>query len=519
MLDHEACYRAVHSRDARFDGVFYIAVTSTGIYCRPSCPAVTPKRANVRFYRTAAEAQSAGFRACRRCRPDVAPGSPEWNVRADLAGRAMRLITDGAVDRDGVAGLADQLGYSERHVHRTLLDEVGATPIQLARAQRAHTARVLLETTEMLVTDVAFAAGFASIRQFNDTIRTAYDRTPSELRRRDRARSTSAGVTAGAVTLRLAHRKPADIDGTFGFLGTRAVPGVEEVDGRTYRRSLRLPHGPGIAEVTPADGYLEAQLRLADPRDLAAAVARCRRLFDLDADSAAVDEALMADPALAPLIAARPGRRVPGVVDGDELAVRAVLGQQISVAAARGLAGQLVAEYGKPLDEPVGAVTHTFPTAGALSAVDPASFPMPRSRQRAMHELTDRLADGRLRLDPGAEWDETEAALLAVPGIGPWTAGYIRMRALGDPDVFLASDLGVRQGMARAGLPDDLRGAAAVAERWRPWRSYAQMHLWSVPNGAQRSAGARPDSWRAAQPNDSDLSALTTAITNERTTL
>jgi AraC family transcriptional regulator, regulatory protein of adaptative response / DNA-3-methyladenine glycosylase II len=486
MLDEEARYRAVHSRDARFDGVFYVGVTSTGIYCRPSCPAMTPKRENVRFYRSAAEAQSAGFRACRRCRPDVAPGSPEWNVRADLAGRAMRLIADGTVERDGVGGLAARLGYSERQLHRTLLDEVGAGPLRLARAQRAHTARILLETTALPVTEVGYAAGFASIRQFNDTIRAIYATTPSDLRRRRRTARKPAPV-AGAIELRLACRQPADLTGVLDFLAARAVPGVEQVEGRTYRRSLVLPHGSGVAELTPADGYLHATLRLADHRDLGAAVARCRRLFDLDADSAAIDEVLAADRVLEPRVADSPGRRVPGVVDGNEIAVRAVLGQQVSVAAARGLAARLVSAYGKPLDAPVGAVTHTFPTADALADVDPASFPMPATRQRTLHELTARLADGRVDLHPGADRDEVEHDLLTVPGIGPWTAGYIRMRALADPDVFLATDLGVRHGLAAAGLSSDARSAAAAAERWRPWRSYAQLHLWSLAGDHNRS--------------------------------
>jgi len=476
MLDFDACRRAAESRDARFDGIFFTGVHTTGIYCRPSCPAITPKRENVSFYRTAAEAQAAGLRACRRCRPDVAPGSPEWNIRADLAGRAMRLISDGVVDREGVAGLAGRLGYTERHVYRTLLAEVGASPIALARAQRAHTSRILLETTELPITEVAFAAGFASIRQFNDTIRVAFDRTPRELRTQAH---TKRRPTLGAIELRLAYRRPADLAGIFDFLGTRAIPGVEEMDGATYRRSLALPNGTGVAELTPDDGFVRVTLRLADLRDLSAAVARCRMLFDLDADSAAIDEAL-GDGPLAPYVAARPGMRVPGAVSGDELAVRAILGQQISVVAARNLAGKLTAAFGKPLDEPVGGVTHTFPSAAALAAVDPSEFPMPRARQRALHELTSRLADGTVRLDAGADRDETRSALLDVPGIGPWTADYISMRVLGDPDVFLASDLGVRKGMARAGLPDDSRGATEYAERWRPWRSYAQVHLWAL---------------------------------------
>ena len=479
MLDFDACYRAVHSRDARFDGVFFIGVTSTGIYCRPSCPAVTPKRQNVQFYRSAAEAQAAGFRACRRCRPDVAPGSPEWNIRADLAGRAMRLIADGTVERDGVSGLATRLGYSDRQIHRTLVDEVGAGPLRLARAQRSHTARILLETTDLPVTEICFASGFASVRQFNDTVRAIYASTPTELRSRARTRPDRSPVP-GAINLRLAYRRPADLDGLLEFLAMRAVPGVEEVDGRTYRRSLVLPHATGLVELTPTDGYLAATLRLSDHRDLAAAVARCRRLFDLDADSAAIDEVLAADEALAPLVRRTPGRRLPGAVDGGEMAVRAVLGQQISVAAARGLAGRLVADYGKPLDAPVGGVTHAFPTAEVLAEIDPAAFPMPRPRQGTLHELVSRLADGRVRIDAGVDWDETVRQLLDIPGIGPWTAGYIRMRALGDPDVFLASDLGVRQGMARAGLPDDPRAADVAADRWRPWRSYAQLHIWSL---------------------------------------
>jgi AraC family transcriptional regulator of adaptative response / DNA-3-methyladenine glycosylase II len=394
----------------------------------------------------------------------------------------MRLIADGAVEREGVSGLAARLGYSERQVHRTLVDEVGAGPLRLARAQRAHTARILLETTDLPVTELCFASGFASVRQFNDTMRAIYASTPSELRARVRRRP-SMTPTSGAINLRLAYRRPADLSGVLDFLAARAVPGIEEVDGMTYRRSMVLPHATGVVELTPEDGYLAATLRLSDHRDLAAAVARCRRLFDLDADSSAGDSALSADEALAPLVAESPGRRLPGAVDGAELAVRAVLGQQVSVAAARGLAGRLVAEYGKPLDAPIGGVTHAFPIAEALAEIDPAAFPMPRTRQRTLHELVSRMADGRLRIDAGVEWDETERKLLEVPGIGPWTVGYIRMRALGDPDVFLASDLGVRQGMALARLPDEPRAAEAAADRWRPWRSYAQLYIWALLTG------------------------------------
>nr|WP_174257522.1 DNA-3-methyladenine glycosylase 2 family protein [Phytoactinopolyspora alkaliphila] len=490
------CYRAVGSRDSRFDGIFYSGVTSTGIYCRPSCPARTPKRENIRFYRSAAEAQSAGFRACRRCRPDTTPGSPEWNVRADVTARAMRLIADGVVDREGVHGLADRLGYSERQLHRSLVDEVGAGPLRLARSQRSHTARTLLETTTLPITEIAFAAGFASVRQFNDTMREVYGSTPTALRTRAAkvaGKSRTGGRAediavcqgpAGTVQLRLAHRRPADILGLLQFLAVRAVPGVEEVVGTTYRRSVSLPHGPAVVELTPATGWVHAVIRLTDPRDLTAAVARCRRVFDLDADPGAVDAVLGSDPALRPLVEATPGTLLPGTVDGHELAIRGVLGQQVSVAAARTIAGRLVVAHGKPLDAPVGTVTHTFPHVDELASVDPATFPMPRSRQRTLHEVAARLADGRVRLDPGADRDAAERELQEIPGIGPWTSSYVRMRALGDPDVFLPTDLGVKHGMQALGLEPAPNAVAEHSQRWRPWRSYALMHVWAAATNA-----------------------------------
>ncbi len=492
--DFEQCYRAVSSKDGRFDGWFVTAVTTTGIYCRPSCPAVTPKRGNVRFLPTAAAAQRAGFRACKRCRPDAAPGSPEWNLRADTVGRAMRLIADGSVDRDGVTGLARRLGFSERHLHRQLVAELGAGPLALARAQRAHTARLLIETSELPFTEVAFAAGFPSIRQFNDTVREVFGTTPTELRRRSAHRGDPA---TGALTLRLRCRPPFDGAGLLGFLALRAVPGVELVDAtdaaapadaapRTYRRVLSLPHGLGLAALTPRAEHVDCTLRLRDMRDLSAAVERCRRLLDLDADPLAVDGALGADPLLGPLVRATPGLRVPGAVDGAELAVRAVLGQQVSVGGARTLAARLAAEHGSPLDEqlpscgPSSALTHAFPTAAAIAALDPERLPMPRARGRALIGLCAALADGGIQLDPGADRDETRQQLLALPGIGPWTAEYVAMRALGDPDAFPATDLGIRHAFARLDQPHDARAVAAIAERWRPWRAYAALHLWAT---------------------------------------
>ncbi|MFD7509262.1 AlkA N-terminal domain-containing protein [Streptomyces sp. NPDC059853] len=486
-MDDDSRYEAVRSRDARFDGVFYTGVRTTGIYCRPSCPAVTPKRANVTFHPSAAAAQAAGYRACRRCRPDAVPGSAEWNVRADAVGRAMRLIADGVVDRDGVNGLAARLGYSPRQVQRQLTAELGAGPVALARAQRAHTARILLRTTALPVTEIAFAAGFASVRQFNDTIRQIYARTPTQLRG---GRAPAPRDGAG-VPLRLAHRGPYAAREVFDFLARRAITGIEEITGgpgtRLYRRSLDLPHGTGVAEVgeSGGPGWLPARLRLTDLRDLTTAVQRLRRLFDLDADPYAVTERLAADPRLGPLAAERPGLRSPGAAQPHELAVRAVLGQQISVAAARTLAGALVAAYGKPLPAADGALTHVFPTADALADAPLTELGMPGARRRTLRALCAALTDGTVVLDPGADRETTEAALLALPGIGPWTAGYLRMRALGDPDVFLPGDAGVRHGLAAAGAgPGD-------AEGWRPWRSYAVHHLWRAAGDGRRTGAPR----------------------------
>jgi AraC family transcriptional regulator of adaptative response / DNA-3-methyladenine glycosylase II len=473
-MDDEQRYQASASKDARFDGMFFIAVTSTGIYCRPSCPAMMPKRENVRFYKTAAAAQEAGFRSCKRCRPDASPGSPEWNLRADVTARAMRLIADGVVDREGVAGLAEHLGYEQRQVRRLVTSELGAGPLALARAQRAQTARVLVETTKLPMGDIAFAAGFASIRQFNATILEVFDTPPTRLR--EKTAKSNKQAPPGVLRLRLAYRPPIDARRIFGFLAWRAIPGVEEFTDGRYRRTLTLPNGQGIfslRHVTDAS-FIECDLELDDLRDVTAAAQRARRLLDLDADPETVSSQLNADPLIGPLARACPGRRSPGHVDGDELAIRAVLGQQVSVAAARTLGARLTAEYGKPLSAPHGTLTHCFPDAATIAAADPATLPMPRSRARALVTLAAALASGEVCLDPGADRDEATAALLALPGIGPWTASYVRMRALSDPDAFLPADAGVRSALRLAG------GSAADAENWRPWRSYAVHHLWAT---------------------------------------
>ena len=500
--DFELCYQAASSRDPRFDGWFFTAVTSTGIYCRPSCPAMTPKRENVRFYPSAAAAQQAGFRACKRCRPDAAPGSPEWDGRADVVARAMRLIGDGIVDREGVPGLAARVGYSVRQLQRMLLAEVGAGPIAIARAQRAQTARVLIETTLLGMTEVAFAAGFSSVRQFNETIKSVFGTAPSELRKRVRPRGTAgvggrsrgehgrgaiapdsvldAGADVGApgsILLRLPFRRPLCPDNLFGHLAATAVPGVEEVVGDTYRRTLRLAHGPGIVELTPGPDHVACRMALSDLRDLTTAIARCRWLLDLDADPQAIDELLLGDPALAVAVAAAPGRRVPRCVDGSEMAVRAVLGQQVSTAAARTHAARIVAQCGEPLEDPRGGLTHLFPEPRALGEVHLA---MPAARTRTLRSLVGALSDGRLSLDSGCDRAEALAVLSELPGFGPWTTQVIAMRALGDPDAFPAADLGVRRAAEALGLAHASPALTAYAERWRPWRAYAVQYLWSL---------------------------------------
>jgi AraC family transcriptional regulator, regulatory protein of adaptative response / DNA-3-methyladenine glycosylase II len=489
--DPDRCYQAAQSKDARFDGVFFIGVTSTGIYCRPSCPARTPKRENVRFYPSAAAAQQAGFRACLRCRPDATPGSPEWNLRADVVARAMRLIRDGVIDREGVEGLARRLGYSVRQLNRVVTAEIGTGPLAIARAQRGQTARLLLETTDLPIAHVAFAAGFASVRQCNETMQQIFALTPSGLRGRvskAAARSRTDGATQG-IHLRLPCRRPFSAESVLQFLGSRAVPGIELLDGTSYRRSLRLPYGHAVVSLTaPAqseDGpaLVEADLHVSDLRDLTTAVSRCRQLLDLDADPVAVFEAFRNDPILGPLVKENPGRRVPGAADGFELAVRAVIGQQVSVPGARTVAGRLVLAAGDILPAPAGGITHLFPTPARLMELaesDPAAFSMPASRRRALASLAAAVEDGTVVIDPGADPTELRCSLVALPGIGPWTAEYVAMRALRDPDAFMPTDLGIRRAAHAFGFPDDPAHLTALTERWRPWRSYAMAHLWSM---------------------------------------
>ncbi|SDS48073.1 DNA-3-methyladenine glycosylase II [Microterricola viridarii] len=487
-------YRAMSARDARFDGQFITGVHSTGIYCRPSCPATTPKAANVSFYLTAAAAHEAGLRACKRCLPDAVPGSPEWNVRDDLAARAMRLIADGEVERSGVPGLAARLGYTPRHLGRVLQQELGAGPLALARAQRAQTARELLVNTRLPLTDIAFAAGFGSIRQFNETVAAVYQQTPSELRERGARRRGAQPVVAPGgpaepgttVSLRLPARAPFDGAGVLGFLGLRAVAGVESFESGAYRRAVRLPAGTATVALslagTPEAPFVSCEVTLDELADLAPLVSRVRRLLDLDADAAAIDAALAADPALTPAVARVPGIRVPGSMSPEETLFRALIGQQISMAAARTLLGRLAEALGDRLPAERGGWT-LFPTAAQIAAGGRGVLRGPVARIDTIMRVAEALASGELWLDVGESKEDLSARLMAVKGIGPWTAGYVSMRVLGSPDVLLTSDLAIRQGAARLGLPDAAAPLAAHGAAWAPWRSYAGMHLWRALAG------------------------------------
>ena len=486
-LSFDERYRAIDARDTRFDGQFVTAVRSTGIYCRPSCPARTPKPENVTFYPTSAAAHEAGYRACKRCLPEAAPGSPHWDLRGDTAARAMRLIADGVVEREGVVGLASRLGYSTRHLTRLLGAELGAGPLALARAHRAHTARMLLTGTALSVADVAFSAGFASVRQCNDTIREVFGLTPTELRAR--RHPGRVAVTPGEIDLLLPHREPLDAAGVFAWMAARALPGVEHATATSFARYLRMPGGPVWFELRHEAGRLRLRARLTQLSDLAPLVATARRLFDLDADPVAVDSALGAHPELAGALATTPGIRVPGAADPHEMLIRAMVGQQITVVAARTALTALATALGEvPFVSAEGkAQGLLFPTMTAIAERGTEVLRGPAARIRAITTVAGSLVDGSLRLTVGDDSADQRAALLAMPGIGPWTADYVRMRVLGDPDVFLPGDVAVRSGAAALGIPPEPRALTVWSERAAPWRSYLTAHLWrAAPVRASR---------------------------------
>jgi AraC family transcriptional regulator of adaptative response / DNA-3-methyladenine glycosylase II len=499
-LDASACYRALQTRDARFDGRFFVAVRTTGVYCRPVCPARTPRRENCIFVACAAAAQEAGFRPCLRCRPEASPGTPAWQGTSATVSRALRLIAEGALDDAPVEDLALRLGVGARHLRRLFLEHLGATPVAVAQTRRLLFAKKLIDETRLPMSEVAFASGFASIRRFNDAVRKTWDKTPRQLRHRRGAARISERDAAPeprpALELRLSFRPPFDWDALVAFLATRAIPGVEVVTPRRWSRSVRLGDATGVVEVAPVPGesQLEARLRVSGPTPLIRVSDRLRRVFDLSADPERISAALSSDPVLRPRLRAHPGLRVPGAWDGFELAVRAILGQQVSVRGATTLAGRIALVYGEKIPEGASSSasgpspSRLFPSAAALTEIDAAAVGLTRARTGAIEALARAVCSGELDLDVSSGLEDSVARLCALPGIGEWTAHYVAMRALCEPDAFPASDLGLRKALGTEASPASARALEARAERWRPWRAYAALHLWTPPD-----AGTRPN--------------------------
>jgi AraC family transcriptional regulator, regulatory protein of adaptative response / DNA-3-methyladenine glycosylase II len=481
-MDDDACYRALCARDARFDGRLFVAVRTTGIYCRPVCPARTPKRENVTFYPSAAAAQEAGYRPCLRCRPETSPDLAAWRGTSNTVSRALRLIESGALDDGDVDRLAARLGVGERQLRRLFRRHLGASPVAVAQTRRVLLAKQLIHDTHLPMAEVAMAAGFGSVRRFNETFQRLYARPPASLRRRGGADEPSEG--GGAVSITLPYRAPYDWEAMLAFLRLRAIPGVEAVDERRYARTIAVGADRGVLAVEPkARDRIAVTVRFPRISVLPAIIARVRRLFDLAADPAAIADHLGRDEALAPLVAKRPGLRVPGAWDGFELAIRAILGQQIAVVAARGLAGKLVRAHGETLAAPYAGIipglTHVFPSPERLAQVDFAALGMPKARGAALAGLTRAVIDDPHIFSPLAHLDESVAKLRALPGIGEWTAQYIAMRELREPDAFPAGDIGLMRALADAdGRRPSTAELKARAEAWRPWRAYAALHLW-----------------------------------------
>lgn len=481
-LDHRVCDRARRSRDARFDGRFFIGVTSTGVYCRPICPARAPKDEHVRYFPSAAAAEAAGFRPCLRCRPEASPGTPAWLGTSGLVSRALRLISDGALDDDGVEPLADRLGVTGRHLRRLFLQHLGATPLDVALTRRTHFAKKLLDETTLAMGEVALAAGFRSLRRFNSQVRRTYTRTPTQLRRLARCRGTASRPSPMArvadpecYRFRLAYRPPYDWDAVLDFLRARATPGVEHVEDGHYRRTIEIDGKSGAIDVSRLDAIhaLQLSVRVPDARALLRIVERVRRVFDLGADPAVIARHLRADPLLRRGLTRHPGIRTPGAWDGFELAVRAVLGQQISVPAATTIAGRIASMFGSPVPDDRG-LARLFPAPAQLVNADVERAGVMPARAETIRLLASHVANGSIAFDSCADGNLTVAALKALPGIGAWTAEYIAMRALGEPDAFPSGDLILR----RAAGNCSARELDRTSQAWRPWRAYAVMLLW-----------------------------------------
>lgn len=478
-IDRESCLAAFLGRDLRFAGRFYAGVKTTGVYCRPGCPAPLPKPRNVLFFPCAAAAEEAGFRACRRCRPETAPGTPAWAGTSATVARALRQIEAGLADDVPVADFAARLGVGERHLRRLFAEHLGASPLAVARTRRLHFARRLLDDTALRMSDVALAAGYSSVRRFNEAMRDAFGVPPTELRRAGR----EAGAPEAGIVLRLPFRAPFDAPSLFGFLAARALPGVEEAEAGAWRRTVEIGGEAGLVEARLASKGDALALRLEGPGPAAAFEAgrRAARLFDLDADPAAIGAHLSRDPLLAPLVARRPGLRVPGAWDPFETAVRTILGQQVSVKAARTLAARLVARFGRELPAGLarGSLARLFPRPSDLAEADVASIGIPSRRGETVRALAREVARGRLDFSPAASLDEALRRLSGIPGVGPWTAQAIALRALGEPDSFPAGDLGLLKALAGDGPVPSAAAADERARSWRPWRGYALIHLWT----------------------------------------
>ena len=468
-LNDDICYKALLSRDARFDGRFFTGVRTTGIYCRPVCPAVAPLRKNVVFLPTAAAAEAAGFRPCLRCRPETAPGTPAWLGTSTSVSRGLRLINTGYLDSHSVTDLADCLGLGERHLTRLFKEHLGASPVAIAQTRRVHFARNLLEQSDLGMTRVALAAGFGSVQRFNYLVKKVFGMTPTRLRSKSRHKPV-----AGGLTFKLPFREPYDWPALLSYLQGRAIPGVESVSGDTYRRTLLWGGKPGVMTVTrpAAQSHLRLTLEVASVDGIIDLVSRARRMFDCGADPALIADQLGDDPLLKPLLCRRPGLRLPVAWDPFELTVRAILGQQVSVAAATTVSGRIATRFGtlvQAQDDP--ALTHLFPDAKTLATADLSGLGLTGRRAATVTSFATAVADGRVDLDPVGALDDFMANLTALPGIGPWTAQYVAMRALGEPDAFPASDLGLKKAAPTVDL-------AVHSEHWRPWRAYAALHLW-----------------------------------------
>jgi AraC family transcriptional regulator, regulatory protein of adaptative response / DNA-3-methyladenine glycosylase II len=490
LLDRDACFRALQTRDARFDGRLFVGITSTGIYCRPVCPARGAKRENCRFFASAAAAQEAGFRPCLRCRPETAPDLASWRGTSNTVSRALALIAEGGLDGGdaGVDALAERLGVGGRQLRRLFQQHLGASPVAVAQTRRVLFAKQLIQETRMPMGEVALAAGFGSVRRFNETFHDLFRRPPSALRRKTPWRSRGSLADA-SVTLRLRYRPPYDWPAMLAYLDTRAIDGVESVAGGVYRRTVAQDGFLGTVEVRhePAQDNLAVTVRFPSVRALPAILARVRRVFDVGADIETIGAHLSQDPFLAPLVALRPGLRAPGGWDGFELAVRAILGQQVTVAAARRLAGRLVGLCGDDLPSAGrldGALSRAFPSPGRVAAADLGPLGMPSARRAALKALAEAALSDRRLFHPFGTVEEAIARLRSIRGVGEWTAQYIALRALRETDAFPASDVGLLRGAATGGgarsTPADL---LRRAEPWRPWRAYAAQHLWAADGG------------------------------------